>query len=38
VKRWHVIAVVCALIAIVAYLAMIIGPHVIFAHAGRKHG
>jgi len=35
VKRWHVVSVVCAVIAIAAYLAMIVGPHVFVAHA--KH-
>jgi hypothetical protein len=32
VKRWHVVAVTCAVIAIAAYLAMIVGPHF-----GRRH-
>lgn len=35
-KRWHVVAVACAVVAIVAYLAMIIGPHLTFVHAGVK--
>jgi len=37
VKPWHGVVVGCAVLAIVAYMSMIVGPHLLLSPRGMRY-